>query len=761
MTKVEITYNPFLVKTEIIINGNPSEGPWQQYKGTRLQQWLTELFPALVDECNDDLVVTFRGTQLDFDDVKAAAAEYTQQHPDLTIEMAQPIIAPNAEPRMEQLKDLFQKLHQECPFDDLRSDDVAKKFNEAMSSKFKVSVIATMSSGKSTLINAMLGRELMPAKNEACTATIASIEDNDELSDFEAVCRDEAGNILFQSKPVTAEKMAEYNDDPHVSYIDLKGNIPFVTSQDMQLVLEDTPGPNNSRTEEHKKHTYKVIDEEAKPMVLYILNATQIGTNDDDYLLTRVANAMKVGGKQSRDRFLFVANKADAIDPDKESLPDMLQHVREYLEQHGIDNPSVYPVSAEFAKIIRLSENGQDELSKKQKRNVRSAPEIFSEDEDMHLESYAPLSPAIRASLNHAVQQLQQSEDEDAELNEALIHTGVPGVEMAIREYLDKYALTNKIESAVQTFQKKIEEKNLMQDLLTDLQQDEGKREKLQQDIQRCEQLIQSGNTDKLEEQIGRSIEEVKKQINKNAERIFTQMNKQVARVDSNSEFPLDEASRLIANLMRKSKEIQSDLQSQLEKMIDDTVGLTAQKLIEDYNSQYQELLSGSISKSIGTSIDIAMSALPDSRDFVARYQDQKTWKEKTGEKWIENKNKKWYKPWTWFQESGHYEDVYEQRHIEYVKGSYINDEYISRILESIDDNVDDGKVEAKLEAKEFEKWFRQQLKEINKKVQEKITELKEATSSKEAVQKNIQDNKAKVAWLQDFEKELNDILRV
>ena len=31
-------------------------------------------------------------------------------------------------------------------------------------------VMATMSSGKSTLINALLGQQILPSRNEACTA---------------------------------------------------------------------------------------------------------------------------------------------------------------------------------------------------------------------------------------------------------------------------------------------------------------------------------------------------------------------------------------------------------------------------------------------------------------------------------------------------------------------------------------------------------------------------------------------------------------
>lgn len=762
MTNVEIRYNPFLVNTEILINNKPSKGQWKTYQKTRLQQWLADLFPYLMDECNDDLKVTFRGTQLDFEDIKAAADEYMKQYKNVHIQLDKPMIAPDAEARMNNLKGLFEKLHAECPFEDLRSEDVRKKFEEAMSSKFKVSVIATMSSGKSTLINAMLGSDLMPAKNEACTATIASIEDHDELSEFEAVCKDEDGNAIFNCKPLSAEKMAEYNDDPRVALIDIKGNIPFVTSQDMQLVLEDTPGPNNSRTEEHKKHTYKVIDEESKPMVLYILNATQIGTNDDDYLLTKVANAMKVGGKQSRDRFIFVANKVDAVDPDKESLPDMLQHVREYLVQHGIDNPSVYPVSAEFAKVIRLSEQGQTDLTKAQKRKVREAPEIFNEDEELHLEQYAPLSVASKYKLEKCVQQLQQSDDEDAEINEALIHTGVPGVEFTIREYLDKYALTNKIESAVNTFLSKIEEKQLMGQLMETLTADEGKRKAIQEQIQLFEKQIQSGGTDEMLKKMDSSIEKVKSQINDKGISIFEHFNKMVTGVDAYAEIPLDEASTIIYQLKQLSTQIQSDLQSQLEKMIQDTVAVTANQLIQDYNAQYKELLAGqSINKDIMNSIDVIMTDMPGANDFVQKYQEERKWKEKTGTRYVKNENKHWYKPWTWFQEDGHDEDVYALRHVEYVTGSHINDVYVARISEAIQDNVEEGKFEAKLQAKDFQDWFRNELDNINKIVSQKTKELKNATASSESVQQEIQKNKNKVKWLNNFEEELKHILSI
>ena len=45
---------------------------------------------------------------------------------------------------------------------------------------FEVVVVATMSAGKSTVINALIGKELLHSANEATTATITRIHDNDD-----------------------------------------------------------------------------------------------------------------------------------------------------------------------------------------------------------------------------------------------------------------------------------------------------------------------------------------------------------------------------------------------------------------------------------------------------------------------------------------------------------------------------------------------------------------------------------------------------
>ena len=146
-----------------------------------------------------------------------------------------------------------------------------------------------MSSGKSTLINSILEEELLPSKNEACTATISRIKDIDNMEDFRVRVEDLEGNEVHTWQNATNEFLTEVNEKGNEKGLNivLEGDIPGISSQEMNLVIIDTPGPNNSQNAEHKAATYRYIkDNESNPLVLYVMNATQHATNDDNKLLT-------------------------------------------------------------------------------------------------------------------------------------------------------------------------------------------------------------------------------------------------------------------------------------------------------------------------------------------------------------------------------------------------------------------------------------------------------------------------------------------
>ena len=82
-------------------------------------------------------------------------------------------------------------------------------------------------------------------------------------------------------------------------------------------------------------------------------------------------------------------------------------------------------------------------MSRKKEKDLNSDKEYFLEEEKMHLEKYASLSKYVRDKLNNMIENA-----EDKEETEILIHTGVPVIEFVINEYLEKYAITTKVEQA-------------------------------------------------------------------------------------------------------------------------------------------------------------------------------------------------------------------------------------------------------------------------------------------------------------------------
>ena len=74
--------------------------------------------------------------------------------------------------------------------------------------------------------------------------------------------------------------MERLNKDGQVSVIKATGNIPFVTADDVSLVLIDTPGPNNSRDKRHKMVQDEFLSKSSKSLVLYIMEGTY-GSDDE------------------------------------------------------------------------------------------------------------------------------------------------------------------------------------------------------------------------------------------------------------------------------------------------------------------------------------------------------------------------------------------------------------------------------------------------------------------------------------------------
>lgn len=720
MAQVYVEYNPYRMDTKIFVNGNEiSDDNLLQYvKEKRLQEWVGGFPEQLTQALNSaSFDVEFHGAELDYDDFKEAF-QYAEQDgiirsANIRFQEGKPSDDIN-----QKIVGVFTKL-QEGPMDEFRTPQLKKAFDSISSTVFPIQVIGTMSAGKSTLINALLGRKLMPSKNQACTDKITEILDNDN-DQFHAWVQDADGNTIDEYPDLTYDIMEQLNNDNtgKVRKIFVEGDIPFLTADDTALKLIDTPGTNNSRNQEHKNTTYRALESSSNSLVIYILNTQSLQTNDDDNLLRYVAEQIRKGGKQVRDRFLFVVNKIDELNLDDGETPEkILQSVRGYLAERGIHDPQLFPCSALSALALETSLKGMqfdrlNDFGKKISLAVRKTIpvlEMLNEEECMHLEKYSTLCPSAQNELEY---RLQQAEAEGDANEQALIHSGICSLEAAITAYVKKYAKTKKIKDLVESFEEILDSTQVLVKAKMTVAQDEEAAKACAQRAAAVRAKIDGGEEAKTFKQKVAAIDPVKK-IEGAAQGKTVQIITKVGRTFG----PYGEiitnkavAKELVQRFTNESTDLIAQMTADIEALIDKEVVGVGTELLKQYqekllkidesasdqNEQLDfstvDLIKGALSglrESVGTQNTASYAA-----EAVDKYgettTETKEWYEKVGEeeeqvfdhneqvkvgtkkvkagshrekvgtRTVKNTDKKWYKFWTWL-DSGYYEqDVYE-----------------------------------------------------------------------------------------------------
>ncbi|MBY0124392.1 dynamin family protein [Bacillus sp. S/N-304-OC-R1] len=756
MATINIMYNPYTVQTIIEVDGIDfmQQGKLSQYKNERLQVWIDELVRVLVEEINEDeLNISFKGTLLDFEDLAEVCNQFKNYHAGVHIHVEH-IQGKESSDKIMELEGLVNHMFA-GPFNVLKDPKIKQNFEKAMNSEFEIAVIATMSSGKSTLINAFLGQELMPSKNEACTAKIARIKNDDNCTRFSAVCYDKDGKELVSKQNLSYVDMDSFNDNREISIIDIKGRIPSMSSEKMNLVLVDTPGPNNSMDTSHRDHTHRVIKNDDKPMVLYVLNATQLKTDDDYALLKTVAEAMKVGGKQSKDRFIFAVNKADCFDPDKgEDLANVLHNVKDYLEKHGIENPNIYPISAETAKVIRKYNSGQD-LTRQENKTLRNI-DLFIEEPSMHLTNYAPLSPSLKNKISDKIMMARDEHDEELE---ALYHSGVPAVEMAINEYLDKYAVTSKITNAVNSFKKIVEREQMMQNLQQRMADDQEEKDRVHQEMSRIEQELEQGEKAKVFRQRIKNLDfNIESYFENSKEKIFNQELQAISDRFRNEKVRKHEADMILYKARKDVDMLQSSAVTDLEKLIGGLLKENAKKYIDEYRKYIKNIMDFQ-ENSLAEMDNIKLFSydLPDVDDLINNYSYEE--EELVGTKTVYNDNKKWYKPWTWFDDEYYEKDVYETR--EYVNMSELKEEFLNPVRYSLEENFYQAQQYSENEKEKLKRYFISEIDRLELLMKKRVEEIKNLSSRSSKIEEELMKNEEKKIWLNEFIIRLDKVLEV
>lgn len=752
MKKIRIAHNPYLNQTSIWIDQKEiKDGPIHELVNKkRLQVWLANFFPELCDYCNDDVLdVSFVGIDQDFNDLEEVAQGNDCKDCKIKLEH---ISKEHADPdrKVTKLKELFESA-KKGPIDDFKSEDIDRAFWNALRPEFEICVVATMSAGKSTLINAILGEDIQPSENSACTATITTIADYDDMEYFQG--RVVNGDETSEWIKVNKEKLKEWNNDK-VAKIEINGNIPMIKSENTRLVLVDTPGPNNSMNDKHKECTLRAIKDDQKPMVLYILNATQLSTTDDKTLLSIVSEEMLRGGKQSHDRFIFVVNKIDEFDPEKEDIPHNLEKVRRYLESNGLPNPNIYPVSARLTKHIREHMNGS-ELTRTERNDMRNGIELFNDDEKMSMAQYMPLSPTVRKKVN---QRIAKAKDEDNSNEMAMLNSGVPIIEEVIQEYLVKYALPAKIFDARMSFEHILKKHDTLASLDRELKRSIENLDELNLQIRGIEDKLKKGSeakhfkaevkkyTWKKSKEYADSVREIEKDFNKQ----LNELQKQLGNEDVSPNI----AESLLKGIESQASYVINNVQIELDRIIQSEVVTRVNELREDYNRYVQGIIGdiGDVSP-VMRELTKSVQMVFDASAMINEVKE--TRRVKTGSHYVSTS--KWWNPFSWG--SKELVNTYEDQ--ETVNPKALFSKFTNKLRAELQINEDKAEKAASQQVESIKTKFLSQMDSIDLKIDALLEQMKQKTSSKQDLDKALKQNESKMQWLKAFKEELDNVLSI
>ena len=581
---IDLKYNPYRRTTKILIDGKELEenSELNSIKEGSLQNWVKKFEGILKKEYGyKNLDIKFTGREIDFQDLK----NNMEENQNIKFEFIKIL---STEERLKKLENVLKKI-QEGPYEELKTPEVLENFKRVFEQEFEIAVVATMSSGKSTLLNAFLGKNLIPSKNQACTAKITRIEDDKNINFFSAEIYDQNDKLIKKYEKIDAADLKNFNDEENIGLIKLKGNIKNISSKQSKLVLIDTPGPNNSMDIKHKELTYNLLKKDYKPLVLYILNYTQLSVDDDRMLLTNISEEMSKGDLQSTERFIFVLNKFDERFEDDND--DDIDNVLGKVEGLNIKNPIIIPTAARTALFMRLNEDSLNDKFIKQRKRYRENIVDEYRDSEFNINNVLNISNTIKKLINSKIKKYDE-EDKDEKLAELL--TGVPALENYIEDYLEKYSVPEKIVKSLESFKIFLDKEKFIDKVNEMLSKNESLLKNMKDNIDalnhRTKEIFPQ-----IKVQMEKKVTEIEKKLRQltikqegKVEKINGDILKEIDKTEKTTD--KSKASKDLDNFIGRLQQGYIEIKGNIEKEIRDTIKNEFDDLMNTYIGKFEEM---------------------------------------------------------------------------------------------------------------------------------------------------------------------------
>jgi small GTP-binding protein len=222
--------------------------------------------------------------------------------------------------------------------------DLVRKLDE---DRFHLVVVGEFNHGKSTFVNALLGKPVLPTGVTPTTAAIHHIKFAESPEATVTYTSGKRESLPFADVAKFAVGGGR-GDDDEVDFLEVGYPAELLRER---ILLVDTPGVNDLSLQ-RADITYSYIPR--ADAVLFLLDAGQILKESERVFLQEKLL------KASRDKIVFVITKWDLLSPDEQA--QALAYAREQLAKL-VREPVVFPVSAETALAGDAAASGMPELT--------------------------------------------------------------------------------------------------------------------------------------------------------------------------------------------------------------------------------------------------------------------------------------------------------------------------------------------------------------------------------------------------------------
>lgn len=389
--------------------------------------------------------------------------------------------------------------------------EIEQQFTGSLNGTYPVAVLAGWNNGKSTFLNAMLGKDLLPMKNKSYTSTITRIRyaDRPKLTisylngELEEIELDDI-NFRDLEHYVTVDS----EDDSKIKEVIVdypfeacRGGIEFI----------DTPGVN-SINETHDEITQTVIPN-VKTMII-LVRANYAGGKED------VEFFKKVLKDRNQDEFstFFIINKCDnmsieEVEDAKETLQRALALVVDDNGKPLSKNPRILTTSAYFELKCALYQNRIIDFI-----DIIDDEKLYYEDHGTHQHVSNPEDiDRVREIANFSMIKQQLNDDfrtfrsTESSFNQS--YRRISQLLDQIEEYLTNVQSFLKSNKPIEEFERNVQNKD-------------AEMKKFEQEINRLKMELKERATDKINRLSGSSL------IRQQTDRCLERINKKIDAMD-------------------------------------------------------------------------------------------------------------------------------------------------------------------------------------------------------------------------------------